>query len=278
MNRYRLLIILLVFFFLPLVPGNSQFTPDEVSQWKEIEEFLQTAEIVRFEDVGEGVTAPVKLYLKKGDVERKGVWKNPSGKQMGFLEGWQYEVAAFRLDKLLELNMVPPTVEREFKGKRGSLQFWAESKYSLLKIMEQKIPFPASEQHQLDNMKYMTRAWDSLIANEDRTQQNILYTEDWRTILIDHSRSFRSSKKFTENLMFGKNGIQKSADGRPFLFRRLPRIFLEKVKSLTFEGIQQAVGPYLDDNEIKAILARKTLLLKEIDDMIKEQGEEKVLY
>lgn len=278
MNRYRLLIILLVFFFLPLVPGNSQFTSDEIAQWEEIEEFLQTAEIVRFEDVGEGVTAPVKLYLKKGDVERKAVWKNPSGKQMGFLEGWQYEVAAFRLDKLLELNMVPPTVEREFKGKRGSLQFWVESKYSLLKIMEQNIPFPASKQHQLDNMKYMTRAWDSLIANEDRTQQNILYTEDWRTILIDHSRSFRSSKKFTENLMFGKNGIQKSAAGRPFLFRRLPRTFLEKVKSLTFEGIQQAVGPCLDDNEIKAILARKTLLLKEIDDMIKEQGEEKVLY
>ena len=47
---------------------------------------------------------------------------------------------------------------------------------------------------------------------------------------------------------------------------------------MNFDKIKQAVGPYLTDEEIEAILIRKELLLKEIEDMIKEKGEAKVLY
>ena len=51
-----------------------------------------------------------------------------------------------------------------------------------------------------------------------------------------------------------------------------------KIKALNFDYIKKAVGSYLKDKEIEAILARKKLLLKEIDEMIKEKGEERVLY
>jgi hypothetical protein len=78
--------------------------------------------------------------------------------------------------------------------------------------------------------------------------------------------------------MNGKNGLKKFADGRPILFRRLPRSFVEAVKKLTFQSIKGAVGPYLTDKEIEAIMKRKTLLLAEIVEMIKESGEAKVLY
>jgi hypothetical protein len=256
----------------------AQFTSEEIAQRPQWEEFLKTAEIIKTEAIGEGVTKPIKVYLKKGDIEHKAVWKNPSGWQLGFWEGWQYEIAAYRMDKLVGLNMIPVVVERQLNGKTGALSFWADSKTSLLKLMEQGLKIPESAAEQTDKTKYITRAFDSLIANEDRTQQNILYTEDWRTILIDHSRSFRSSKEFTEKLMFGANGIKKSAEGRPWLFRKLPRDFVDKIKALTFDSIKQAVGPYLEDKEIKAILVRKELLLKEIDQMIKEQGESIVLY
>jgi hypothetical protein len=256
---------------------NGQFTSAEVAQREEIEEFLKTAEIVSSADIPEGVTKPIRLYLKKGDVEMSGAWKNPQGIQKGHLEGWQYEIAAYEMDKLLELNLIPPTVEREFKGKKGSLQFWVKSKYSELTVFEQKIGIPRSKFYKKENMKYVTRAFDSLIGNDDRTQQNILYTEDWRMILIDHSRSFRSSKKYTKKLMYGANGLKKAGD-RPMLFRRLPRTFVEKVKALNFDDIKNAVGPYLKDKEIEAILTRKDLLLKEIEEMVKEQGEDKVLY
>ena len=92
-------------------------------------------------------------------------------------------------------------------------------------------------------------------------------------ILIDHSRSFRSSKKFTKQLMFGRNGIRGN---KPF--RQLPRAFVERIKALDFDTIKKAVGPYLKDKEIKAILKRKEILLAEIEEMIKEKGEDRVLY
>jgi len=256
---------------------KGQFTSAEIAQRQEIEEFLKTAEIVSSADIPEGVTKPTRIYLKKGDVERSGAWKNPKGMQKGYLEGWQYEIAAYEIDKLLELNLIPPTVEREFKGKSGSLQFWVESEFSELAVFEQKIGIPRSKFYKKENMKYITRAFDSLIGNDDRTQQNILYTKDWRMILIDHSRSFRSSKKYTKKLMYGAKGLKKVGD-RPMLFRRLPRAFVEKVKALNYDDIKNAVGPYLEEKEIKAILLRKELLLKEIEEMVKEQGEDKVLY
>jgi hypothetical protein len=256
----------------------GQFTSEQIAQRDAQEEFLLTADIVRFEPIGEGVTKPYKLYLKKGDVEAKAAWKNPSGVQFGYLEGWQYEIAAYRLDKLIGLNMVPPAVEREFQGKKGALVHWAENKYSLLKMFEQRIRIPDSALDHTEKMKWLARAWDSLIANEDRTQQNVLYTEDWRMILFDHSRSFRSTKEFTERLMFGRNGIKLSERGTPFLFRRLPRWFVEKIKALTFEDIKAAVGTTLKDREVEAILARRELLLKEVALMVREQGEAAVLY
>jgi hypothetical protein len=253
----------------------AQFTPEEIAQRQEIEEFLLTAEIVRAKDIGEGITKPKRLYLKKGEVEMSGCWKDVKGEYLGNIEGWQYEIAAYRLDKLLNLNMIPPTVEREFEGKRGSFQFWITTPYSLLQIMQEKIPMPTTgpAAERISRAKYLTRAFDSLIANADRTQQNIRYTEDWRTILIDHSQSFRSEKKYTKNLVFGKKGIKEQQ-----LFRRLPRTFVENVRALDSEKIKNAVDPYLTDKEIKAVIARKELLLKEIADMIKEQGEDKVLY
>ncbi len=271
---------LTVFIFILAGQGhvvNGQFTPAEIAQRQEIEEFLKTAEIVSSADIPEGVTKPIRLFLKKGDVERSGAWKNPKGMQKGHLEGWQYEIAAYEMDKLLELNLIPPTVEREFKGKPGSLQFWVESQFSELTIFEQKIGIPGSKLDNKQNMKYLTRAFDSLIGNDDRTQQNVLYTKDWRAILIDHSRSFRSSKKYTKKLMYGAKGLKKAGD-RPMLFKRLPWAFVEKVKALSYDDIKNAVGPYLKGKEIKAILLRKELLLKEIEEMVKEQGEDKVLY
>jgi len=255
----------------------AQFTASEVAERPKWEEFLATAEIVKWEDIGEGVTKPVKLFLKKGDVESKGVWKNPSGIQGGFLEGWQYEIAAYRIDKLLGLNMVPPTVEREFQGKKGSLQLWVTTKYSLLMMMEQHISIPEEFRESTDKMKYIVRFFDCLIANDDRTQQNLRYTEDWRTIVIDHSRSFRSSKEYVRRLVYGRNGI-KSAEGRVIMFRRVPRALVDKVRALDENKIHQAVGPYLTEEEIKAVMARQKLLLDEIAFMIKEQGEDKVLY
>ncbi|MCX6562475.1 MAG: hypothetical protein NTU60_02590 [Candidatus Aminicenantes bacterium] len=256
----------------------AQFKPEEIAQREQWEDFLLTAEIVKSEPIGEGVTKPQKLYLKKGDVERKAAWKNPSGKPDGVYDNWKFEIAAYRLDKLLGLNSVPPVVERELKGKAGCLSLWAESKTNYLKLMESGTSIPPEAIERTDRMKYICRMWDCLIANADRTQENILLTEDWRTIIFDHSRAFQSDRKFVRQLVFGTNGIFKLDDGRPMLFRRVPRAMVEKIKGLTAAVIRQAVGPYLTDKEIEGVVSRVPLIMKEIEDMIKQNGENNVLY
>jgi len=119
----------------------------------------------------------------------------------------------------------------------------------------------------------LQRGFDNLIANEDRHAGNVLLTKDWRIILIDHSRSFRSAKKFTKELIY----TERHKEG-PKIMRELPRAFVEKIKALNYELIKDIVGDYLTESEIKAVLIRKELILKEIDKLIKKNGEDKVLY
>jgi hypothetical protein len=250
-----------------------QFTPDELAlRWQQ-EECLKNADIVRFEEIGEGVTRPFRVYLEGEIGKFSGCWKNPRGIQKGFLEGWQYEIAAYELDKLVGLNMVPPTVERELGGKAGSLQFWTDTPMNDLERMEKQIKIPRDKLEAWSKAKYLQRAFDCLIGNEDRTQENIRYTEDWRMILIDHSRSFRSSPKYTDHLMYGRNGIKEQK-----LFRVLPRVFVKRLEALTIETVSNAVGTYLSAKEVRSLLKRRDILLAEINTMIKEKGEKNTLY
>lgn len=259
---------------------RGQFMPEEIAQREQWEEFLKTAEIVKYEPIGVGVTKPWRLYLKQGDIEKTAAWKDvDKNLGPGARDSWKHEIAAYCLDKLIGLNMVPPYVEREFRGKKGVISLWVNFKYSLIEVVDKGIKIPESGLKQYHEMGYIYYLWDSLIANDDPTQENILFTEDWRMILIDHSRAFRSNKEYTERLVFGINGIKKrEADGKPFLIRHVPRVLLDKIKALDFASVKQAVGPYLTDKEIESVIARKKLIQDEIAEMIKQYGEDKVLY
>jgi len=46
--------------------------------------------------------------------------------EFDFRDSWRHEVAAYELDKLLGLGLVPPTVERRIARQAGSLQMWVE--------------------------------------------------------------------------------------------------------------------------------------------------------
>lgn len=256
----------------------AQFTPQEIAWRDDAERFLLSAAIVDSAPVGEGVTHPFRLTLRSEDIARRAIWKNVTTAPGEVPDEWRFEVAAYRMDKLLGLGMVPPTVEREFRGVKGSLQLWVDTAFSLLDIVDKDIPIPDAARESIEDRKYLTRAFDSLIANEDRTQQNVRYTTDWRTILIDHSRAFRSDPGSFRTLYFGRHGTKKNAEGRPFLLRRLPRTFADKLRSLTFEGVRAAEGPYLTEAEVRAVIARRDLLLRDIEESTQEAGGSGFLY
>lgn len=260
---------------LGIPPAWAQFTPGEISEFHLWESFLLEADIKDSEQMkgDKAVTEPWVLTLEKDGTTQKALWKNPRGRVKGYLESWQWEIAAYRISNYLGLNMVPPTVERRFQGDRGSLQFWVDDCRSLKEIIKKDIKKPSYKVFEWNRAIYLQRIFDSLIANEDRHQNQYLVFEDWRMILIDHSRSFRTGGRFTKRLMYGKNGIKGK-----LLFKELPRTFVEKLKSLTPEVLQEIVGPYLNENEREAVIARKRLILEEIDELVKEKGPEKVFY
>lgn len=60
--------------------------------------------------------------------------------------------------------------------------------------------------------------------------------------------------------------------------KKLPKAFVEKLKSLNFKLIREAVGEYLTDKEIEAVLIRRDLIIDWLDKRIKKLGEDEVLY
>lgn len=251
---------------------SAQFRPEELAMRLKWEGFLKKAEVLGTDRVGEGITKPLKVDLRLRETEASGAWKSVSGTPKGYKDEWRYEVAAYRLDKLLGLGMVPPTVERRVKGRRGSLQLWCDIALNELERNRGNMEVPEERMEHVQKMTNLCRAFDSLIGNIDRTQQNLCYTADWRLILIDHSRAFRISRFYVDQLIYGTNGMRKKE------FVPLPRWFIENLRALTRDNIKQAVGSYLKIDEIKGVLQRKKLILEEVEELAAERGEEKVLY
>lgn len=257
------------------LPVFCQLLPEEIAERQKWEDFLISANVVKSEQMigPESVTSPWHLTLELSGITKDAYWKDVEGRFEGYIEGWRFEIAAYRFDKYLGLNMVMPTVEKRFRENRGSCQLGATYWKTLKKIKEEKIKVPPRFVFGYNRALYLQRAFDNLIGNEDRHLNHYFMTEDWRMILPDHSRSFRTGGKWTKELMY----TEKHKEG-PMVMRELPRTFYEKIKSLNSDIIKGIVGNYLTDDEINAVLARRDLIVKEIEKLVQQDGEDKVLY
>src|ERR1019366_9550135 len=95
------------------------------------EEFLLKAKIVKYQAAKKGITNTLRATLSDGtttheasiqrtDETKRTFGGGPNGTELFSRDSWKYNVAAYRLDKLLGLNMIPATVERSFQGTHGS--------------------------------------------------------------------------------------------------------------------------------------------------------------
>jgi len=251
----------------------AQFSPEALKKMRGAEEFLKEARVINYEQMsGESaVTKPYKLTLEKEARRHFALWKNAQWIMKGYRENWQWEVAAYRMDQLLDLNMVPPTVERSFQNDDGSCQYWVDYWINLAEKEEKNISVPRNKLYLWNRSVYLQRAFDNLIANIDRHMRNILITEDWRIILIDHSRSFKTGH--TEKLIFTEDHPKGDRS-----VKALPRDFFDKLKRLDFETLDKTMEYYLTDEEIHAVLERRDLIVEHINQLIKKKGEARVLY
>ena len=219
----------------------------------EFEELLQSASVVSAEELLSGVTGPKKIELQKGEIELSAVWKAIA--HQGPLDHYLHEVAAYELDKILQLDMVPPSVERVIEGQKGALQLWVHG-CKVYKDVQEETPQTASWSHQLSRAKM----FDNLIGNTGRNKMNILVDPSWDLVLIDHTQSFSSEKKLLDP---------------PVQFdRRL----VEKLRHLNSAGLSLRLQDILDMDAIEHLLERRDALISYMEQLIEERGDARVLF
>jgi hypothetical protein len=214
-----------------------------VNRMPEMEAHLKNAEIVRLEDIGTGVTQPRRAHLMPVEPFESLVWKViPPGRRSGHWESYKSEIAAYELDKLLHMNMVPPAVERTVDGEQGAAIEWLPSMKS---VKQSGGKMPAGAVWGRATRRMLT--FDALIHNPDRNAGNILIGAPGELILIDHSRAFTDDTSLPRKI--------ERVDGD--LWRR--------IEALTREDLVRAIGPWIGDDAIDAMLERRKKMATVID-------------
>ena len=157
------------------------------------------------------------------------------------------ELAAYRLDRALQLGMVPVTVRREVAGVRGTLQFLPENAVTerTRVVRGEGQRAPCSLPKQMGAM----RVFDRLIHNPARSPASILYDpDDWLLILTDHEQSFGKDSEpsvYPGDAEFGTGDEWRAA-----------------LRELDDETLAAFLGDVLDEDRLIALRDRRDALLR----------------
>ena len=226
----------------------------------EIERFLKEADVVGTKSTKKGVTDSLQATLSDGKLthaahvqnidESKREFRSNQGVEFDFRDSYQFNIAAYKIDRLIGLNMVPVSIGRTYRSKPSAFTWWIDDV-----LMDEgdkvKKNVEAPDRTYYSRQRVMMYLFDELISNIDRNQGNIVYTKDWRIWLIDHTRAFR------------KNSDLKA----PARVTRCDRQVYEKLKALDRQTLKTEVGKQLDDGQIKSLLARRDAIVKKLDSL-----------
>lgn len=238
---------------------------------EEIEGFLRTARVVEAKDLAVGITAPKKLLLERDGVRAHAVFKDVDKVSRGKtdLDGYVlidlrdyhlFDCAAYRLDRLLGLGRVPPAVPRVVDGRSGTVTLWIEHTMTEKDRRDRGLepPDPVRWQRQ----RQIMAVFDNLIGNTDRNLGNVLIDRSWRLWLIDHTRAFVTSRALPDPKAI------TACDWR----------LLSALEQLDESQVRGALEPYLNNREIRALLARREAVLDRIHKQIAARGSDAVLF
>ena len=143
---------------------------------------------------------------------------------------------------MLQLNMVPPYVERMVSGGPASRVMVDQRRDDGARSLQQKISPP--DVAGLDRRDVRRLVFHQLIADTDPNLTNLLITKDSRIWMIDFTRAFRLTKSLRE----------------PKNLTRVDRKLLANLRGLSREGLQSASATWLKKPQIEAVLGRSDLL------------------
>jgi hypothetical protein len=211
----------------------------------EIEDYLVEAEVVRAQKIPVGVTKPLRLFLEPGGPAGSVAWCGLHGRLRGYWDSWRADVAAYEIDKLLGLDMVPPVVQKRYQGKLGRASMWVPD----CTVWQIDKPLAGSDKAAWRREIVRMKMFDNFIGNTDRNQGNLLVDPAYNLILIDHGRAFTAGKKLVNPVS------------------RIDRDLWERMSALT-KGQLEPLEEWLTKGQIKRILERRQTMAKTIEKLV----------
>jgi len=203
-----------------------------------LEQLLRTGDI---ESVREAEAGRVFVTVTDGSNTVEALFSERQRK------GFYADVAAYRLDRLLGLDLVPVAVVREVERDDGSLQFlprqWQDEQ------QRGSNHLGGSAYCALDDQWASMYIFDTLIYNEGRSLQRMLYSPDiWQLVLVGHDRAFATKK------------------GRPKHLVSVPLVIGDAWKAalavLSEDLLEEGLGDVLDRRRREALLDRRDDLIE----------------
>ena len=227
---------------------------------RELEDYLRTADVLSIEDIGDGITHPRRVTLAKDGRQARAIFKTVDVESIEvaytnrfeqvFSDRYAYEVAAYRVDRMLGIGLVPVTVLREINGELGSLQLWIEGAIDMHVVVDRGLPVGNAEL--LLQRLMLMYVLDAVIYNIDRNYHNILVRPQRDDLfLIDHSRSFRTVKKLPS---------VKEERSIP-----VPASVARNLRELDLTTLASELDGLLRPQQIRALDTRRRLLVDELD-------------
>ena len=257
-------VFLVVFAWVALIAGSRVTLGEEgitdVSGWSDerLEEFLATAAVADDEELGTGVTVPHRLTLEKDGDRVRAIFKYHEGYitsvsgtspmvALNQSDSYQYDIATYRLDRILGMDLVPVAVTRTVSGKTGAIQLWIEDSIDEAERAEKGIQ--PDDKEEFDRQWMLMQILDVLIYNIDRHAGNVLITEDGKLHAIDHTRAFRTNGGRPEHL----RKVKLTPSGE----------LLEKLEALDNASLKQELSGLIHPMQIKALLKRRSQIVKD---------------
>lgn len=219
----------------PMHVGSESESIDDES----LEDLLHDGMIVDPKTHG----ASWKLVQVVGDQKTVLAYFNALPEEKGFVP----ELAAYRLDRMLGLYMVPVTVRRTLAGQQGTLQYVPAATIS----ERERVADGKGDRARcsMDRQRGAMYVFDALIHNPQRTPLSMLYSEDnWQLILVNHDSSFGAGEEWPAYL----------PDVGPELGDQWQTTLLE----LTDGKLRSRLGDVLDDGRLAALAKRRDSLVE----------------
>jgi hypothetical protein len=228
----------------------------------EIEQMLSHASIGNERDLRSGA---VRVSLD--DEKRKhdaSVWTPDRDLEPG--GNVYFNVAAYELDKALELNMVAPAVERTVKGQPAVVMWWLDN-IAMMEMDRRRKNIPPPDPESWNKQMQAARLFDELISNAWRKVgpgpwDSLLVTSHWKIQLVDHRRVFGTNRQLEY----------------PEALTKCDRTLLSNLRVLNKEALKRTLGKYLSSDQLDALESRRILLVKHFTELISTRGESVVVY